>query len=814
MKTLAVLALVGTARVTSCDPVGTVDGPGSRSYDAQAYSLTAQFDWAHKRLHASEVVSVTAAPGQELIQLDAAVDVERVHVGEIDIAYVVDREHHTLTVDLRPLAQHGAPLVFQVDYQAAVSDALIASAQRDNDPVTTRVVFTDSEPDRGLGWLIAKHDPSDRAQFSVNIIVDGNEDVIANGHRTLDLNLGPRRLVTYHMDEPLPTYLMAFAAGELVHSDSESDSGVPLSVWHRRGLSVDTEAHLDILARTMSTFERLLGPYPFERYSVVMLPGMPTGMENATITFNYETSGAGVIDVGTNTHELAHHWFGDWVTMRRYEDVWFKEGMATLLAAEAQRQDRDREGKGRLFGSEFNFWRDDAIVDPTLHGLGKYTSGPYQRAAYLITQIRARVGEEVFWASLRDFLDANALGSADGETFVRSFAPALDEATIQQILNGLDKSDVPTINIAPALDPGNDPSVVTLSVDDPLGKLIAPIGITVVDADGVATTSALTAATPLTVTVPEGGYIAPDEADVHPFWTSAFLLNGDYRNLLVTRFTPQAPAAMAQFESRSAAHQERALRLRPPYFIGPTDLTAIYDQLDSPNAQRYLAFNGCYLLRFVTDPAKQAEWTAALTPMLTHPAAPDMAVYFGFCPIPLTTQLLLPELKSLVASGDAALAARIEYLLSFDYGPEATLAALAPLATGGATGKLRNMAVQRLSYQLLNFYFTRPTAEQKPAWRDFFRARLHDTTTGDRFVPVWGAINALADAESVPLAAPLLHAEGLWPYYQQNIVCQAFALTQADASLWTAFQNAAQPWATLDPMAQAALADPSLCSQP
>ena len=68
MKTLAVLALVGAARASSCEPVGNVDGPGSRSYDAQAYSLTAQFDWAERRLHATEIVSVTAAPGQELIQ--------------------------------------------------------------------------------------------------------------------------------------------------------------------------------------------------------------------------------------------------------------------------------------------------------------------------------------------------------------------------------------------------------------------------------------------------------------------------------------------------------------------------------------------------------------------------------------------------------------------------------------------------------------------------------------------------------------------------------------------------------------------------
>src|SRR5207245_2462397 len=122
-----------------------------------------------------------------------------------------------------------------------------------------------------------------------------------------------------------------------------------------------------------------------------------------------------------NAHELSHHWFGDWVTMRRYEDVWVKEGMATLLEAEAQRTRRDRANTGRLFGHDNSFSPGDAIVDPDLHGLGKYTSGPYQRAAWTITQIRALVGETAFWASLRRVLAEHALDSITGEEFVRTF---------------------------------------------------------------------------------------------------------------------------------------------------------------------------------------------------------------------------------------------------------------------------------------------------------------------------------------------------------------------------------------------------------
>jgi hypothetical protein len=176
---------------------------------------------------------------------------------------------------------------------------------------------------------------------------------------------------------------------------------------------------------------------------VVLVPQYGGGMENATITFDNELSGQGVLGFGLSAHELAHQWFGDWVTMHTYDDVWVKEGMATLLAAEADRARRDRDGTGRWFGSDFNFNPDDAVVDPALTGLDKYTSGPYERAAWLMTQIRARIGDAAYWAGARKVLADHARGTITGEQFVRSFAPALDEATIARILAALPRRGAP-----------------------------------------------------------------------------------------------------------------------------------------------------------------------------------------------------------------------------------------------------------------------------------------------------------------------------------------------------------------------------------
>ncbi|HSJ99588.1 MAG TPA: M1 family aminopeptidase, partial [Kofleriaceae bacterium] len=422
-----------------------------------------------------------------MIELDARVSVEEVSAGGEALGFVHDEERGLLRVDLGPVAGAGGgaaeEVTFRVRYRAAASSALVLAGPRDDDPVAARVAYTNSEPDRGRRWLVSNDHPSDRATFSVELEVPAGHDVIANGERTDDREAGGRRIVRHEMAEPLPTYLMAFAAGELERAELTAGR-VPLALWHRRGAAVDAPAHLALLARQMAHFEALLGPYPFARYAVVLLPGFPGGMENATITFNSEASGQGAISEVLNAHELAHQWFGDWVTMRDYRDVWIKEGLATLLAAEASRPARDAAAGGRLFGASFNFARGDAIVDDELSGLARYTSGPYERAAWLLTQIRARVGEDAFWGALRGVLGAHALGSIDGETFVRAFAPHLDGAAIARVLGSLDDRGAPAVGIGVA------GATVTLTLDDP-GFLLDPIGVTVVDAAGAASPHAL-----------------------------------------------------------------------------------------------------------------------------------------------------------------------------------------------------------------------------------------------------------------------------------------------------------------------------------
>jgi aminopeptidase N len=781
---------------------------GSRDFDAQAYDLSAELDWDARAIHAKETITLVPAAGAPVVTLDAdGLNVTRAYAEDQLLAFAVDAEAKTLRVDLSPLAPGSAPVTFVVEYDATASDSLVFFQPRHDDPAQSRLAYTVSEPIYGSRWLAAKHDPSDRALFSVTLAVPPAHDVIANGHRIRDEVFGDQRVVRFEMDRPLPTYLMAFATGELEHAE-RAKGRTPISLWYRRGLAVDPRVNLDIVADAMRVLEDRLGPYPFDSYATVLIPEfMHGGMEHATITFNTENSGLGNGNATLNAHELAHHWFGDWVTMRTYDDVWVKEGMATLLESEFTRGRRDLAGGQRLFGGDFTYRNGAAIVDSELTGLDKYyTGGPYERAAWLITQIRTLVGEEVFWATLRDVLDEYALDSIDGESFVRSFAPALDEPTIARILASLDEHIAPSIEVETAtVEAGTD---VTLSLADPSATLVTPVTVTIVDAAGAATVHALGVDVATTLTVPAGGYLAPDEEDRHP-WSGTMLDNASWFGLVPLLFPGTAEGRRA-LEARSARHQEVATGQGFFYVESPDELAGLVRRLDSSRARANAARQGCGLATGSGDPAA---WLPTLGALLREPAEPRFDPLLGRCGAELPPAIFGAELRALLANQRASAAARLDYLLSFDYGAD-SLALLGQIATASPLVAMRDNALWRLTYQASPWGLYQPVPdEQRATWIAFYRDRLAASSSYHGFQPIWYGVLAFADAGALPILGAVFDDQHLPASEQAWVLCGAYTVAAGDAAAWDALVAASAGWTTLVPDAAAVLANPAVCSE-
>jgi aminopeptidase N len=820
----------GSALLFACggDAVDPPPGPPPEApFDVEAYELAGEYDWARGRLVASLTLRLSMAGGPErLVALDSEVtEVKAVRTAEgAELPFRADRAAKRLEIDLPGPAVPG-PLALVVDYEAAPaldlydSPALIEVPARAGDPIATRVVYTFSEPQGARQWLPGRDDPADRALFSVDLRVGEGESLVANGDLVADEPAaGGGRRVRYATRYTLPTYLMAFAAGPFeVATGPATSGGAPLTVWHRPGLPGDYDELLAENARLAARFEALTGtPYPFEKYALVLLPNFPAGgEEHAGITFQGETVSsrpARAGDRALTAHELAHQWFGDLVTVKSWDDLWLKEGMASLLECEGTRASTLAPGAGP-YGGDCQGVRDgDAVRDRSLAPRDKYTSGPYGRAAWVLSQLRAVAGEEAFWGTWRSLLEAHRFGNLATDEFLEAFRPSLAPAAFDALARAVDAKSLPRLYVE---DLGGG---ARLRVDDPEGALVAPMSVARVGADGAAQAVELAPGAPVDLPPAPGTFLVPDLADLHPDYGFFFADDASaaaWTTAVAAARLPQAPPLVERLAALPEEHQTSLLAdgALPPS-IAPEAFAAFVASLDSDAARASAMRAGCNRALEAGQPAEA--WAAAVEPLLRdQPNLGGLGAVgrYESCSELISPLTLFADDWAALGSGQPVPESRAAYLAKFLLPPASAIAFWGNAATLGPSTRLRTLAAQQLA-----FYAGRddllPAAE-RPAWRAFAADAVRSTEVNNVLVQLLTLLTRTAGATPAENAAGLeavgqVLASRRTHLVHARAVCSARLLIRDDEAAWADFGRRVEG-APLTPRARALLADPSGC---
>ncbi len=343
------------------------------------------------------------------LELHSSMSVERVAVNEERVAFrrIGDRL-------IIPLPHQDSSLV-EITYDGYASDGIIKA-----EGAGQTVVFSESWPRHGAGWLVGAHHPSDPALFTLNLIVPERYAVAASGQ------LARERVRTdsawsshiFALDASAPTYTFAFAvADSFVVVDDETASGIEI----RHHVLASDAARATLLDRTpaiLDTLQSILGPYPYASYGTVEVPMDYAGMENAAASFlssDLYTASSREHNLleEVNVHEAAHQWFGNDVVPADWADLWLAEGFATYLATvvyermdgpEVAREQRAtmaqlgrRDSRRRLVPESYDDPED--LLSATV----------YQKGGSVLHLLRLSLGEDVFFSVLRritrDFAD-------------------------------------------------------------------------------------------------------------------------------------------------------------------------------------------------------------------------------------------------------------------------------------------------------------------------------------------------------------------------------------------------------------------------
>ena len=274
------------------------------------------------------------------------------------------------------------------------------------------VLFSFHEPRGARNWLVVYDDPADKATLEWRITVPSDLVVAANGNLVSNETEGDETTWVFSMDQPIATYLMALHASEYAILEQETQDGLPIRHYIHQGTQGAAWNTLGSTPEILELFSDLFGDYPFERYGNAVAP-MGGAMEHTTIvTFGSSLIGGGYGEL-VNAHEAAHHWWGDYVTLADWPEIWLNEGFASygeVLWNESKYGEEGRRSYVEEQKDSYFTWKDwegeFSLYDPDYMWGGTI----YDKGSVVLDMLRTLVGDESFFAALRRYGADNAYG--------------------------------------------------------------------------------------------------------------------------------------------------------------------------------------------------------------------------------------------------------------------------------------------------------------------------------------------------------------------------------------------------------------------
>ncbi len=284
--------------------------------------------------------------------------------------------------------------------------------------------FSLSQPWFAYTWWPAKDDVEDKTTAELHFIVPDDMTVASNGVLQSATPVGTGRLEYYWFtDYQTADYLYCFgAAAYNTFSDVWTDHGYALPLEYYIFPESDTSAHRAAWLQAnemMSTFTSLYGLYPFvmEKYGMYQFSNVYfSGMEHQTMT------GMMGFEESTIAHELAHQWWGNYVTCASWHDIWLNEGFATYSEALWEQYKPGSTGWPALHAAMAERRPAPSLGTVYIYDISDYErifdyNLSYLKAAWVLHMLRHEVGYQGFWNVLGTHRGLHEAGTATTEEF-------------------------------------------------------------------------------------------------------------------------------------------------------------------------------------------------------------------------------------------------------------------------------------------------------------------------------------------------------------------------------------------------------------
>ena len=423
---------------------------GNFGYRVSRYELELEYKVAINRLAGTATVTaVTLAELQTFsLDLSSALSVAKVTVnGKRPKHFRTDRDKLHITLADRLPA--GAAMTVAVRYSGTPRPKRTPWGEVGFEELTEGALVA-GQPNGASSWFPCDDHPSAKASFRIQIATESAYLTLANGKLLSRRARAGMTTWTYEQSEPTSTYLITLQIGPYTRRRMAKNGVEIFSVLPDR-LRREFDHDFGRQPQMMKLFVKLFGPYPLaDGYTVVVTDDdleIPLEAQGISIF------GANHCDGRRGSerlvaHELAHQWFGNSVTAQRWRHIWLHEGFACYAewlwsdhCGERSADDWARHYHRRLVDSP----QDLVLADPGPQDM--FDDRVYKRGALALHALRRRIGDDAFFALLREWTSRYRHASVVTDDFIALAAQYTEDSLRPLWAAWLYSAEVPELDL-------------------------------------------------------------------------------------------------------------------------------------------------------------------------------------------------------------------------------------------------------------------------------------------------------------------------------------------------------------------------------